>query len=225
MTASTEAAITTAAANALGALGVAASAVGLKARLELSKAKHGSLGGQARVARFVASLVPFYQYDEAQFFKTDAAPDVVVAQRRADFARLADLYRRRYAGTLLLTAKATNLISDLQFTEAYRVPFQFSRTVRRHLPVGAFLSSSSGITTTSSTEIRSTILPALMASICSATISTRSASIAASGACVRSARYWAPIIRCSPTMRRASCGGALKKRDSQISPEEVVASR
>ena len=109
-----EAAITTVAAYALGAMGVAASAVGLKARLELSKAKHGSLGGQARVARFVASLVPFYQYDEAQFFKTDAAPDVVVAQRRADFARLADLYRRRYAGTLLLTAKATNLISDLQ---------------------------------------------------------------------------------------------------------------
>jgi len=122
--------------------------VGLKARLELSKAKHGSLGGQARVARFVASLAPFYQYDEAQFFKADAASDVVVAQQRADFARLADLYRRRYAGTLLLTAKATNLISDLQFTEAYRVPFQFSRTVRRHLPVGAFLSSSSGITTT-----------------------------------------------------------------------------
>src|SRR6516164_2777368 len=149
MTASMEAAITTAAAYALGAMGVAASAVGLKARLELSKAKHGSLGGQARVARFVASLVPFYQYDEAQFFKADAAPDVVVAQQRADFARLADLYRRRYDGTLLLTAKATNLISDLQFTEtSYRVPFQFSRTARRHLPVGAFLSSSSGITTT-----------------------------------------------------------------------------
>ena len=143
-----EAAITTAAAYALGTMGVAASAVGLKARLELSKAKHRSLGGQARVARFVASLVPFYQYDEAQFVKADAAPDVVVAQQRADFARLADLYRRRYDGTLLLTAKATNLISDLQFTEAYRVPFQFSRTVRRHLPVGAFLSSSSGITTT-----------------------------------------------------------------------------
>jgi glutamate-1-semialdehyde 2,1-aminomutase len=114
MTASMEAAITSAAAYALGAMGVAASAVGLKARLEVSKAKHRSLGGQARVARFVASLVPFYQYDEAQFFKADAAPDVVVAQRRADFARLADLYRRRYAGTLLLTAKATNLISDLQ---------------------------------------------------------------------------------------------------------------
>ena len=143
-----EAAITTAAAYGLGAMGVAASAVGLKARLELSKAKHRSLGGHSRIARLVASLMPFYQYDESQFFNTDAAPDVVVAQRRADFARLADLYRKRYAATLRLTAEATGLISDLQFTEAYRVPFQFSRTVRRHLPVGAFLQSSSGVMTT-----------------------------------------------------------------------------
>src|SRR5271170_5028571 len=129
-------------------MGLAVSAVGLKARLELSKAKHRSLAGHARIARLVASLVPFYQYDEAQFFKADAAPDVVVALRRGDFARLADLYRRRYAGTLQLTAEATELISDLQFTEAYRVPFQFSRHVRRHLPVGAFLQSASGVTVT-----------------------------------------------------------------------------
>lgn len=134
-----EAGITTAAAYSLGAMGMAVSAIGLKARLELSKAKHRSLAGHARIARLVASLVPFYQYDEAQIFKADAAPDVVVARRRADFARLADLYSNRYARTLDLTAKATELISDLQFTEAYRVPFQFSRHVRRHLPVGAFL--------------------------------------------------------------------------------------
>src|SRR3984893_2653712 len=148
MTAFMEAAITTAAAYSLGAMGLAVSAVGLKARLELSKAKHRSLAGHARIARLVTSLVPFYQYDESQIFKADAAPDLVVAQRRADFARLADLYRNRYARTLELTAEATELISDLQFTEAYRVPFQFSRYVRRHLPVGAFLQSSSGVITT-----------------------------------------------------------------------------
>src|SRR5271156_6273594 len=129
-------------------MGLAVSAVGLKARLELSKAKHRSLAGHARIARLVASLVPFYQYDEAQIFKADTAPDVVVAQRRSDFARLADLYRKRFASTLPLTAEATKLISDLQFTEAYRVPFQFSRHVRQHLPVGAFLESSAGVTTT-----------------------------------------------------------------------------
>ena len=143
-----EAAITTAAAYGLGAVGLAASVAGLKARLDLAKAKHRSLAGHPRIARLVASLVPSYQYDEARFFSVDAAPDEVVAQRRADFARLAELYRQRYAGTLRLTAEATELISDLQFTEAYRVPFQFSRYARRHLPVGAFLQSSSGVTTT-----------------------------------------------------------------------------
>jgi hypothetical protein len=40
-----EAAITTAAAYGLSAMGLAASAVGLKGRLELSKAKHRSLAG------------------------------------------------------------------------------------------------------------------------------------------------------------------------------------
>src|SRR6516165_250664 len=94
---SMEAAIATTAAYGLGVIGLAASAVGLKARLELSKAKDRSLAGHERIARFVASLVPFYEYDETQFFKVDAAPDAVVARRRADFGRLAELYRKRYA--------------------------------------------------------------------------------------------------------------------------------
>jgi glutamate-1-semialdehyde 2,1-aminomutase len=100
MTASMKAAITTAAAYSLSAMGLAMSAIDLKARLELSKAKHRSLAGHPRIARFVASLVPFYQYDESQIFRADGAPDVVIARRRADFERLANLYRNRYARTL-----------------------------------------------------------------------------------------------------------------------------
>jgi glutamate-1-semialdehyde 2,1-aminomutase len=133
---------------ALSATALAASAVKVKARLDLSKAKHASLGGHSRMARHVASLVPFYQYDEARFFAADGAPLSVAALRRADFARLAELYHTRYATTLRLTQDVTGLISDLQFTEAYRVPFQFSRHVRQNLPVGAFLESSAGVTTT-----------------------------------------------------------------------------
>jgi glutamate-1-semialdehyde 2,1-aminomutase len=139
---------TTASLYALSATALAASAVKVKARLDLSKAKHTSLGGHSRVAKRVASLVPFYQYDERRFFAADGAPQAVAAQRRADFARLAELYRTRYAKTLRLTQDVTGLISDLQFTESYRVPFQFSRHVREHLPVGAFLDSSAGVTTT-----------------------------------------------------------------------------
>ena len=143
-----EPALTTAAFYALGAFALAASTVMVRSRLQLSKAKHPSLSGHARMARHVASLVPFYQYGDSQFFTVDGAPDAVAAQRRAEFGRLADLYRTRYARTLQLTADVTGLISDLQFTETFRVPFPFSRLVRRHLPVGAFLDSSSGVTVT-----------------------------------------------------------------------------
>ncbi len=133
---------------ALGAFALAAPTVMLKSRLELSKAKHPSLGGHARIARRVASLVPFYHYAEDRFFTADGAPQAVAAERRADFERLAALYRARYSRTLALTAEVTGVISDLQFTETYRVPFQFSRYVRSRLPVGAFLEASSGVTAT-----------------------------------------------------------------------------
>ena len=47
-----------------------------------------------------------------------------------------------------MTAEAAERISDLQFTEAYRVPFQYSRLVREHLGTGAFVQSSAGVTVT-----------------------------------------------------------------------------
>jgi glutamate-1-semialdehyde 2,1-aminomutase len=132
----------------LGTVGLATSAAKLKSWFELSQAKHPSLGGHSRIARWVAALVPSYQYDEAQIFTVDRAPAPVVAQRRAEFARLAKFYRTHYAQTLQLTADVTDLISDLQFIARYRVPFQFSRCTCQSLPVGAFLVSSSGVMTT-----------------------------------------------------------------------------
>jgi len=129
----------------LGAGAAALSLPALKARLELSLAKHPSLAGHARLARRVAALVPGYAYGEERFFRSDGAPDEVEARRRAGFARLSALCRTRFARTLALTAEAKGGISDLQFTAAYRVPFQYSRYVREHLPVGAFLQASDGV--------------------------------------------------------------------------------
>jgi glutamate-1-semialdehyde 2,1-aminomutase len=139
---------TTIALYALGAAAVTTSLAKLKTRLELSKAKHRSLTGHARMARRIAALVPFYEYDEARFFTSDGPPDEVAAGRRAAFMRLSSLYRERFAKTLRLTAEARDGISDLQFTDVYRVPFQYSRFVREHLEVGAFVQSSSGVTLT-----------------------------------------------------------------------------
>ncbi len=108
--------------------------------------KHPSFAGHVRLAQRVASLVRFYEYDESRLFCADDAPPPVAARRRAGFMRLAALYRTRFAKTAALGTEAQSGISDLQFTAAYRVPFQFSRFVRRHLQVGAFLQSSTGVT-------------------------------------------------------------------------------
>ncbi|HSZ66150.1 MAG TPA: aminotransferase class III-fold pyridoxal phosphate-dependent enzyme, partial [Xanthobacteraceae bacterium] len=50
--------------------------------------------------------------------------------------------------TLDRTAEAAAHLSDLQFTERYRVPFPFSPTVKQHLPAGSFLAASTGVQVT-----------------------------------------------------------------------------
>ena len=205
MTAFMEAAITTAAAYSLGAMGLAVSAVGLKARLELSKAKHRSLAGHARIARFVASLVPFYQYDESADLQG----------RRGTGGRCRAAARRFCAAGRSLPqpicpyigadgrGHRTDLGSAIHRGVSRPVSVQ---PIRAPTLAGRRVSANRrpGSRRPTSTETRFTTLPALTASICSATISTRNASTAAWSACMRSARYWAPIIRWSPTMPRAS---------------------
>ena len=120
----------------------------LRRRLQLSQAKHPSLAGHVRMGRWLSSLIPFYEYDEAQFFCADDAPADIQSQRRAGFTRLATLYAQRFAKTARLTNEVLPEIADLQFTSRYRVPFQFSGFVRRHFNAGSFVESSAGPTTT-----------------------------------------------------------------------------
>jgi len=133
---------------AVGLLALAMALWALKKRLQLSLAKHPSLTGHARMARRFAGLVPYYAYDEAHVLSCDDAPEEIATRRRTGFMRLAALYRERFAKTRALTAEAAESISDLQFTAAYRVPFQFSRFVRQHLSAGSFVQSSAGVTVT-----------------------------------------------------------------------------
>ncbi len=113
-------------------------------RLALSRAKHRSLAGHARMAKRVAALLPGYAYDEARFFASDGAPADVVALRRAGLERLAQQYRERFARSVAMTAEAAEGLSDLQFTGAYRVPFQYGPVLRQHLKVGSFVQATEG---------------------------------------------------------------------------------
>ena len=132
----------------LGAVGLGAALAKVRSRLLLSKAKHRSLAGHSRMSRRLAALIPFYEFDEAEFFRADNAPDDVAASRRDGFIRLAQLYEQHFARSRQLTAEVKGSVSDLQFTSTYRVPFQFSRLVREHLSAGSFWQSSAGVTLT-----------------------------------------------------------------------------
>src|SRR5215467_5730047 len=132
----------------LGAGALTTSLVKLKGRLVLSKSKHRSLTGHARMARRFAALVPFYEYDENMFFRADAPPEEVALRRKTGFMRLAEQFRTRFSKTAELTDETRDGVSDLQFTDRYRVPFQFSRFVRQHLNSGVFLQRSCGVKVT-----------------------------------------------------------------------------
>jgi glutamate-1-semialdehyde 2,1-aminomutase len=129
----------------LGAAAGAGALSKLGQRLQLSRAKHRSLAGHPRWAKRIAGLIPFYEFDEEQFFASDAAPRGIAERRRAGFAALARQYREQFARTIALTAEIRDALSDLQFTEAYRVPYQYSRRVREHLGGGPLLQSSHGV--------------------------------------------------------------------------------
>ena len=117
----------------------------IKRRLELSRAKHPSLTGHSRMAKRVARLIPFYEYDAKTFFCADGAPAQIAQRRQAGFLALSSLYQTRFAQSVAQTVEAAESISDLNFTGSYRVPFQFSRYVQLHLKGGSFLQASAGV--------------------------------------------------------------------------------
>ena len=143
-----ELSLTTLALGGIGAAALATAATKVKARLELSRAKHPSLTGHVRMSRRVASLIPFYEFGEERFFDSDDAPADVAERRRSAFGKLAEDYARRYPRTIALKAEVRSAISDMQFTDAYRVPFPFSRMVRENLGASPFVEASSGVTLT-----------------------------------------------------------------------------
>jgi len=73
----------------------------------------------------------FYEYDDSQFFRTDGAPEDVVAARRAGFMRLGQVFAERFAKTAGLTGEIAGGVSDLQFTSRYACRSNSSGYVRR----------------------------------------------------------------------------------------------
>ena len=163
-----------------GARGAAASGR-LSARLALSRAKHPSLAGHARMARGWRAAAGL-RYDDARF---------LARRRRAGRDRRAAPGRLERLGALARDAQRRSRapprprahLSDLQFTAAYRVPFQFSPCVSASTARGRLSRASEACTVPISTATPATTWPAPTASTCSATTSTRAASSAARSGC------------------------------------------
>jgi len=114
------------------------------ARLLLSRAKHPSLQGHARIARFLARHMPYYGYDEGTFFCSDGAPEAVAKTRRLGFERLASGFAERCPKSIAFGKEIEDAISDVQFTSLYRVPFQYRQYVKENLRIGSVATATSG---------------------------------------------------------------------------------
>lgn len=113
-------------------------------RLRLSRAKHPSLRGHSKLSRRVAKFIPFYEYDEQQFFCSDGAPPDIAARRRAGFAQLKNHFARKSPKSIAMSEQLEDTVSDVLFTNAYRVPFQYRNYVRANLKLGSIADASAG---------------------------------------------------------------------------------
>jgi glutamate-1-semialdehyde 2,1-aminomutase len=116
----------------------------LKARLLLSRAKHPSLRGHAKMSQRVARHLPFYEYGEDVFFSSDGAPADVAERRRAGFERLASAFAERSKVTLKQSAELEDGLPDVAFVNAHRVPFQYRTYAASRLKVGCLVAETSG---------------------------------------------------------------------------------
>ena len=116
----------------------------IQIRLRLSRAKHPSLAGHAKMSRRVARLVPFYEFSEDKLFSADGAPTNIAQQRKTAFERLAKQFRERSPNSVAMSESLEDSISDVLFTNNYRVPFQFRNYVKKHMKLGTIVDESHG---------------------------------------------------------------------------------
>lgn len=120
--------------------------LGLRAyrRLQLSFAKHPGLTGHPRMALRLSRLLPAYEYGEDEYFSSDGAPEALAEQRREEFYRLAARLRERAPRSLSFGDTLDAELSDVSFTNAYRVPFQYQKLAKEHLPATNVVTESQG---------------------------------------------------------------------------------
>src|ERR1700741_1611848 len=75
----------------------AAVAPKVKARIALSRAKHRSLTGHSKMSKLAARLIPHYEFDINDFFRSDGAPAEIATRRQDGFFRLPGVYQAPFS--------------------------------------------------------------------------------------------------------------------------------
>lgn len=114
-------------------------------RLRLSRAKHPSLSGHARWSRRLARQVAAYSFGNDRFYSSDNAPESVAAKRRAGLVRLTQAVIARSPRSLACGAALEGVISDVNFTSAYRVPFPYRDLLPKELRQASVVEESAGV--------------------------------------------------------------------------------
>jgi glutamate-1-semialdehyde 2,1-aminomutase len=117
----------------------------LHQRLQLSMAKHPSLGGHLRMSKRVASWIPAYSYRELDWFAADNATPNILELRKTGLQALAHRLKSSSPLTLAMSAEVKPMISDLQLISHYRVPFQFREELSQYISLGSFWRESDGV--------------------------------------------------------------------------------
>jgi glutamate-1-semialdehyde 2,1-aminomutase len=110
----------------------------------LARARSSSPLAHPRLALWVSKVIPFYEYSEDHFFRSDGAPDEVARQRRTGFQRLSQRLRANADRSLGFTDQLTGAVSEVEFSAHYRVPFPYRSYVMKHLPIASVAAESSG---------------------------------------------------------------------------------
>lgn len=114
-------------------------------RLLLSRAKHPSLRGHSKWSRRIARLVPYFDYGDIGFLCSDNAPTEIVRNRQRAIDRLKEHFQTRQSKSIQLTRELESSISDIHFTQTYRVPFPYREPINRMFKSSSFAVETSGV--------------------------------------------------------------------------------
>lgn len=117
----------------------------LNIRLRLSAAKHSSLRGHSKISRRIARIIPFFEYTEEQFFNSDGAPEDISEKRKTAFNQLKKYFNDHYSESIKFSDSLQSSISDIDFTNAYRVPFPYRNYLRNNIKSASVVTESSGV--------------------------------------------------------------------------------